>query len=137
MMKYNQLLIMTFLLSFLLGCTKDKLDYRQQFVGEYSFEYCYRVTAPNPELCDTITYKGFIRMEDEDSEYDDRIYIDLPNGSEKMFSIDEAGTLMRCGDAVGSIVSETVQFELDDDQWDCVPGPLGWNYLVTVTGTKL
>jgi len=114
------------------SCEKKFLDYRNKFIGKYSFEYHFSFTVLDSALRTsdtTITYDGLIRYGGEK-----QIKIQWFNGTEYEFDIDKSGIISKCRKVIGEIQKKDLKIEFDDDL--CSPGPLGANSKTSLSGKK-
>jgi hypothetical protein len=132
----KQLLFLSALCFLLTGCKKedDTTDYRDEFIGEYDFEYHYVFTVlaspPYVSLDTTIYYTGDVTALGDSS-----ISVDDHNGGTYTLEVDQFGTISYCSlSNAGSVGNDDFIFQYNDNA--CTGGPLGANYSVQLLGSK-
>jgi hypothetical protein len=130
MKKFNCFLAVFVLITALTGCEKKLFDYRNKYLGDYQITYHNSYVKNGGVTGDTtIVYVGEITYGDKGN-----IKIEFFDGSEEEFEVSKKGEISKCNSLLGEIDKKKFSLSFTDDL--CVPGPMGANYTITLSGSK-
>lgn len=129
--KLGSVFVFGLILLSLSGCDKKLFDYRNRYIGEYQFTYHYSYWQMGGGTGDTtISYVGKVKYGEKEC-----IKFDWHNGDEYEYDVSRKGEISKCNHAIGKFDKNNFLFSYTDNL--CSPGPLGYSFTVSLSGTKL
>lgn len=118
------------LITALFACKKKLFDYRNKYLGDYTFTYTSSYWQMGGVTGDTtINYTGQLKYGDKQ-----QIKIEWFDGSEVEFELSKKGIISKCNSEIGKMDKHSLELTFTDDL--CGTGPQGANYTVELRGNN-